>query len=359
MNTPTLAELAERIGAEVLGDGTRRVRGPASLAHAGPDEVSFLAQPRYRGLLEETRAAGVVVGPDVARDREDLTLLVCDDPNAAFTRVIQAFVPPEPEAPTGVHPTAFVEAGAVVEAGASVGPLCHVARDARVARGARLVSRVTVGPGAEVGEDTVLHPGVTIYDHVRVGARCIVHAGTVLGSDGYGFEPAPPTGWTKVPQCGTVVVEDDVELGANVTVDRARFGATRIGRGVKVDNLVHVAHNVVVGDHALLVAQVGVSGSTTVGPWAILGGKVGVAGHLDIGQGARVGGGSDVFTDVPPGTDFLGSPARERMETLRAQASARRVPKLVEEVRELTRRLAELEGSTDTQGAPGAPGDDA
>ena len=216
MNTPTLAELAERIGAELVGDGSLRVTGPASLADAGPDEVSFLAQPRYRSLLAETRAAGVVVGRDVAQDvtreREDPTFLVHDDPNAAFTRVIQAFVPDDEPPRPGVHPSAVVEPGAEVDPTAIVGPFCHLARDAKVGAGAWLVSRVTVGLGASVGVGTVLHPGVALYAHVRVGERCIVHAGTVIGSDGYGFEPAPPAGWTKVPQCGTVVVEDDVEL---------------------------------------------------------------------------------------------------------------------------------------------------
>lgn len=342
MTSIPLAELAQHIGAQLEGDGDRTVRGPASLAEAGPDEISFLAQPRYQAQLATTRAAAVVVAEDQAVERTDLAVLRHADPNAAFTAVIRAFSK-ELEAPrAGVHPSACVEDGAEVEPGATIGPLCHVAAGARVASGAWLVSRVTVGPGARVGADTVLHPGVTLYDRVEVGARCIVHAGTVIGSDGYGFEPTP-AGWVKVPQCGTVVVEDDVELGANVTIDRARFGATRLGRGVKVDNLVHIGHNVVVGDNALLVAQVGIAGSTTVGPWAILGGKVGLAGHLTIGAKARVGAASAVFTDVPSGVDFIGNPARERMETLRAQAAGRRIPKVLDELRELKARLAELE----------------
>ncbi|MDF1800290.1 MAG: UDP-3-O-(3-hydroxymyristoyl)glucosamine N-acyltransferase [Planctomycetota bacterium] len=365
MNTITLAELAASIGAEVVGDSSRSVSGPASLAEAGPDEVSFLAQPRYRSQLDSTRAAAVVVAADLEVEglREDLVLLRCEDPNAAFTRVIRAFVPAEAEPAVGVHPSAVIEAGAEVDPTASVGPLCHVAAGAKVGPRTRLVSRVSLGPHAEVGADSVLFAGVVLYERVVLGARCIVHAGSVLGSDGYGFEPSPE-GWVKVPQCGTVIVEDDVEVGANVTVDRARFGATRICRGVKIDNLVHIAHNVVVGENALLVAQVGVSGSTRVGPWAILGGKVGVAGHLDIGQGARVGGGSDVFTDVPAGTDFLGSPARERMQTLRAQASARKVPKVIEDLRglraqneALIARLETLEAAAGLTNQPsGDPG---
>lgn len=350
MTSITLAELAESLGARLEGDGSLLMTGPASLREAGPTEVSFLAQPRYASELETTRAGAVVVAEDLEVKRSDLALLVCKDPNAAFTRVIRAFTDEVPAPPAGVHPTAVVDPRAEVDPSATIGPLSSVAAGAVIGAGARLVAGVHVGTRARVGQRTVLHPGVVLYDSVRVGDDCLIHAGAVLGSDGYGFEPGAE-GWTKVPQCGTVVVEDRVELGANVTIDRARFGATRICSGVKVDNLVHVAHNVVVGENALLVAQVGVSGSTHVGPWAILGGKVGVAGHLEIGQGARVGGGSDVFTDIPPGVDFLGSPARPRMETLRAQAGSRRIPGVIRDLRQLKERIEALEERSSSAGS--------
>jgi len=350
MTSITLAELAKSLGVRLEGDGALTVTGPASLREAGPTEVSFLAQPRYASQLETTRAAAVVVAEDFEVERKDLVLLRCSDPNAAFTAVIRAFIDEAPAIPAGVHPSAVVDPSAEVDASAVIGPLCCIAAEASIGRGAHLVSGVHIGARAKVGAGSVLHPGVVLYESVSVGADCILHAGAVLGSDGYGFEPGA-AGWTKVPQCGTVIVEDRVELGANVTIDRARFGATHICSGVKVDNLVHIAHNVVVGENALLVAQVGVSGSTHIGPWAILGGKVGIAGHLDIGQGARVGGGSDVFTDVPAGVDFLGSPARARMETLRAQAGSRRIPKVIRDLRDMAERLEALEQRTNPTGA--------
>ena len=350
MTKYTLKELADLLGAQLHGDPDLEVTGPASLGEATAGEISFLAQPRYASLLAGTKATAVVVAADLGVERQDIALLRTADPNAAFTKVVQAFAPESAITATGVHPSAFVDDSAQVDPSAFVGPLCSVAAGAKIAAGARLLAQVAVGENASVGADTVVHPGVVLYHDVQVGARCLLHAGAVLGSDGFGFEPTPG-GWTKVPQCGTVVVEDDVELGANVTIDRARFGATRIGSGVKIDNLVHVAHNVIVGPNALLVAQVGVSGSTEVGPWAILGGQVGVAGHLNIGQGARVAGGSDVFTDVPPGVDFLGSPARPRMESLRAQAAARRIPKVIEEARSLRARLDELDALIHKGGA--------
>lgn len=345
MNTRTLAELAELCGAAVDGDGSRVVDGPASLSEAGSREVAFYAQERYRADLLATRAAGVLVERDLPRPREDLTLLRCADPNAAFTRIVRSFVPPERPPEPGVHPTAFVDPRAEVAADAAVGPLCVVAAGARIGERAVLVAQVHVGEGARVGAGTVLHPGVVLYAGVEVGARCLIHSGAVLGADGFGFDPPRSRGgaWEKVPQCGRVVVEDEVEIGANTTIDRARFGATRVGRGAKLDNLVHLAHNVVVGPGALLVAQVGVAGSTRIGAGAILGGQAGINGHIEIGAGARIGAQSGVFGDVPPGVDWLGHPARPRREALRAIAAAHRVPDLLERIGGLERRLAELE----------------
>jgi UDP-3-O-[3-hydroxymyristoyl] glucosamine N-acyltransferase len=341
MPSRNLSQIADLCGAVVDGDPHRVVDGPAGLAEAGPREVSFLANPRYAQQLATTRAAAVLVGRDVARPREDLTLLRCDDPNRAFTAVIQAFAPPEERPAPGIHPSAVVHPEAVVDPSAAVGPLCTLARGARVGPGAVLVASVTLGEQAAVGAGTVLHPGVVLYARVSVGARCVVHAGSVLGSDGFGFEPTRD-GWAKIPQCGTVVVEDDVEIGANCAVDRARFGATRIGRGAKLDNLVHVAHNVVVGEAALLIAQVGVAGSTRVGRRAILAGQVGVAGHLTIGDGARVGAQSGVGEDLPPGTEWFGSPARPKGDALRSHMLAGRLPELFSRLRGLERAVERL-----------------
>jgi UDP-3-O-[3-hydroxymyristoyl] glucosamine N-acyltransferase len=212
-----------------------------------------------------------------------------------------------------------------------------------VAEGAEIGARtvlhagVVIGPFARVGADCELHPHVVLYDGVVLGQRCLLHAGTVLGSDGFGFEPTRE-GWEKVPQCGTVVVGDDVEMGANCAVDRGRFGPTRIGNGVKFDNLVHIAHNVVIEDGALLIAQVGVAGSTRIGARAILAGQAGIAGHLTIGAGARVGAQTGVGQDIPPGEDHFGSPSREKGEALRIHAMLGRLSDLFARVKELERR---------------------
>jgi len=338
----TLADLARLCGAELEGDGTRVVEGPASLREAGPLHVSFFAHPRYRSELDETRAAGVLVPRGTVLQRPGPALLVCKDPSAAFTRVVGAFVEPAPPPEPGVHASAVVDPRARVHARASIGPLCRVAEGCELASGVQLVSGVHLGRGVHVGEGSVLHPGVVIYPGCVIGARCTLHAGSVIGSDGFGFEPTRE-GWQKIPQVGNAVVEDDVEIGANVTIDRGRFGATRIGRGAKIDNLVQIGHNVVVGEGVLLIAQTGIAGSTRIEARAILAGQVGVQGHVTIGAGARIGGQAGVFGDVPPGEEWTGYPARPHRDSLRSLAEVQRLPKLVERVRELERRLKSLE----------------
>jgi UDP-3-O-[3-hydroxymyristoyl] glucosamine N-acyltransferase len=344
MPTRTLSELADLCGAVLDGDGTRVVEGLASLREATPREISFYANPRYREDLEATRAAAVVVGHDVPSPRKDLALLRCKDPNRAFTAVIGAFHEGEPAPLPGVHPSAVVDPEARVDASASIGPLCWVGPGALVGERAILQAGVTIGRDASVGAESVLHCGVRVYARVAIGARCIIHSGTVLGSDGYGFEPTRE-GWAKIPQVGTVVVEDEVEIGANCAVDRGRFGATRIGRGAKLDNLVHVAHNVVIGEAALVIAQVGIAGSTRIGKRAILAGQAGIAGHVVIGDGARLGAQAGVSVDIPPGQDWIGSPAHPRGETLRSWTLMTRLPELNGRVRDLERKLARLEQS--------------
>lgn len=345
----TLTELARLCGATLDGDGARLVDGPADLGEAGPNEISFFAHPRYKEKLAATRAGAVIVALDCDVPRRDAVFLRVKDPSRAFTQVVQAFQDPVPPPVPGVHPSAVVEAGAHVAASASIGPLCHVAAGARLGERVVLHAGVSIGHDTAVGDDSVLHPGVRLYPRVTVGARCILHAGTVVGSDGFGFEPTRE-GWVKIPQVGTVVVEDDVEIGANCALDRGRFGATRIGRGAKLDNLVHVAHNVIVGESALLIAQVGIAGSATIGKRAILAGQVGVAGHTHVGDGARLGGQSGVVADIPAGQDYMGTPAHPRGDALRQWTLTARLPELNQRVRALEQKLAALERAVSAAG---------
>ncbi|MCY2958732.1 MAG: UDP-3-O-(3-hydroxymyristoyl)glucosamine N-acyltransferase [Planctomycetota bacterium] len=351
MISRTLAELATSCGAVVDGDPNLRVHGPATLADAAPGQISFLANPRYTPQLATTRASAVVVTRDCVSSRPDLALLRCDDPSRAFTAVVQSFAPPEPVPPAGVHPSAVVDPTAVVDPSASIGPNCTIGREARIGARAVLVANVYVGAHAAIGPDTVLHPAVVVYGRVTIGARGLIHGGTVLGSDGFGFEPTK-TGWAKIPQVGSVEVGDDVEMGANCAVDRGRFGPTHIGNGVKLDNLVHVAHNVYVDDGALLIAQVGIAGSTRIGKRAILAGQAGIAGHANIGDGARIGAQSGVAGIVPAGEDYFGSPARPRSEAIRSSMIVAKLPELKARIHDMSKRIAALEAAA----APSAEG---
>lgn len=344
MTTRTLSELARLCGAVVDGDPSRPIDGAANLADAGPREISFFSNPRYRAQLEGTRAGAVVVAPDIEKPRADLVFLRVPKPDAAFTAIVRAFSEEEPAPVAGVHPSAVVDPTARIARSASIGPLAWIGPGAVIGERTVVHASVSVGRATSVGDDCVLHAGVRLYARVTLGSRVVIHSGAVLGSDGFGFEPTRE-GWAKIPQVGTVVIEDDVEIGALCAIDRGRFGATRIGSGTKLDNLVHVAHNVVIGESSLVIAQVGIAGSSRLGKRVIVAGQAGIGGHVEIGDGARIGGQSGVTGDVPAGQDYLGTPAHPRADALRGWALSTRLPELAERVRELEKKLALLERS--------------
>ncbi len=350
MTYRTLQELAdlcgaslELCGAPLKGDAHARIRGAAALAEAAQDEISFYGHARYQRELAATHAGALVVPRGLAVARKDIALLRSDDANRAFECVLAAFER-LPRRPTpGVHASAIVSPSASIAPSAAIGAHCVIGDDARIGAGAALHAHVVVSHGASVGAASELFDHVVLYDGVQVGARCTIHAGAVLGSDGFGFDPVLGAQglerWSKVAHGGSVIVEDEVEIGANCAIDRGRFGATRIGRGSKLDNLVHVGHNVQIGEHVLLIAQVGVAGSTTIGRGAVLAGQTGVAPQLEIGAGARIGGGSAVFENVPAGEDWMGIWAQPKGRFLRQLAQLRRLGELEQRVKQLERAL--------------------
>jgi UDP-3-O-[3-hydroxymyristoyl] glucosamine N-acyltransferase len=334
----TLGELAEVLQARLDGDPGRVVTGVAPLESAGPDQISFLTDLRYRGAADTSRAGAFLVPRDV-RDLPAPTL-GCDAPQQALIQLLGLFHPPVPT-PAGVDRTAVVAPEARIDPSASVGPLCVVESGAVIGPGARLHALVYVGPGVEIGDDTVVYPHVSLRDGVRVGRRVIIHCGAVLGADGFGFA-FDGTAHRKIPQVGGVLIEDDVEIGANTTIDRATFGDTIVGRGTKIDNLVQIGHNVVVGEHSLLVAQVGISGSSRLGRGVVLAGQVGVADHVTIGDGVIAGARSGIGASLAAGEKVLGAPARPIGQAKRIMIAEGRLPEMLHRVRALEQKLERL-----------------
>ena len=332
----TLGELAALVGGVVRGDAERRFQAVRSLAAAGPDDLSFVTSAKYRDEARQSAAGALLVGRDEPELPHDL--LICANPSWALAEVLRRFHPPVVP-PPGVHSTAVVGAGCAIDPQASVGPHVVVGDGSRVEAGALLHAGVVVGRNCRVGAGSVLHPRVVLYDDTELGARVIVHSGAVIGADGFGY--AVHEGKiVKVPQVGRVVLEDDVEIGANTTIDRAALEETRIGAGSKLDNLVQVGHNVRLGRGCMLSGQVGLAGSATLGDGVVMGGRAGSAGHLEIGSGAQVAATGVVFQSVPAGAKVGGTPAVPLAQWRREVMLLPRLGELFRRVRRLERTAA-------------------
>jgi UDP-3-O-[3-hydroxymyristoyl] glucosamine N-acyltransferase len=335
-----LRELAALTGGELVGDGDVEIRGVAGIREAGPGEITFLANPKYAGFVAGTRAGAIIVPPGVDAPRP---LIRTANPYLAFLRVLVAFAgDPAQRHPRGVDARAAVDPGARLGRDVSIGPFCQVMAGTVIGDGTTILAGTFVGEDVVIGERCLVYPGVTIREGSRIGNRVILQPGVVVGSDGFGYAPEGGV-HHKIPQIGRVVIEDDVEVGANSCIDRATTGETRIGHGTKIDNLVQIAHNVVVGEHTVMAAQVGISGSTEMGPGVIIGGQAGLAGHIEVGERATIGAQAGVTKSVPAGTVVSGYPAREHGEARRIVAHAAMLPELFKRVKELERRMREME----------------
>ncbi len=341
MVVKSLAELALELGGTVVGDGAVLIRGVAGIREALPGDVTFLANARYESHLGETRASAVIC--DRQPREAAIPMIRVDNPYLAFQQAVRVFRPDAWRPPPGVDARAVVAPDAVLGEGVSVGPFCVIETGARVGRDAVLMAGVYVGPRASIGDGTVLHPRVVVRDECIVGARCILHPGVVVGADGFGF--AFDAGrYHKVPQVGNVVIGDDVEIGANSCIDRATTDSTRVGDGTKIDNLVQIGHNVNIGRHCIIVAQVGIAGSTRLDDYVTLGGQVGVAGHLVLGKGAMVGAQSGVSRNVREKEVVSGYPAMAHGTWKRVSILIQRLPALFQGVKDVEQRVEALEG---------------
>ncbi len=333
-------DVAAFLGGTVVGDPETAVSGIAGLTEAKPGDLSFLANPKYTAHLATTQAACVIVAeaqPDVRTAQ-----IVVANPDFAFAKLVSAYGP-KPAHPTeGIHPTAVIGERVRIGANPRIGAYAVIGDDTAIGDNAVVYPHVVVGAEAAIGNDCVLYAGTVIRERCRLGNRVVLQPGVVIGSDGFGYALVDGK-HQKIPQVGIVVIEDDVEIGSNTAIDRARFGKTRIGSGTKIDNLVQIAHNVETGSHCLLVAQVGIAGSTRLGHYVTLAGQVGVAGHLTIGDQAMAGGQSGISKNIPAKAKVRGSPAQDFKEALVSEIAVRRLGATQQTVKRLEERVAELE----------------
>ncbi|MEL6210493.1 MAG: UDP-3-O-(3-hydroxymyristoyl)glucosamine N-acyltransferase, partial [Pseudomonadota bacterium] len=334
----------------VGGDPDRVIRSIAPTSVAGPASVTFLTSPRYRDALSKSTAAAVILAEsDLVYRPASMVAIVVSNASIGFARAAQRLSPRPPQPAEGVHSSAVVEGSARLEAGVAVGPLAYVGPRAVIGARAVLHAGAQVEQGATIGPDSIVYNRAVIRHGCRIGARCIVHPGAVIGADGFGFAGGTTGGSggatidpIKIPQVGGVEIEDDVEIGANATVDRGTFADTRIGRGAKIDNLVQVGHNASIGAGAILVAQSGVAGSSVLEDGVVLGAQSGISGHLVVGARAVVYGQAGVMRDVPAGAKVAGTPAEDRTSFFRSISRLRKLDSLVERVRELERAFSAL-----------------
>ena len=336
-----LSELAEYVGGAVIGNGEVEITSVASIEDAQPGDITFIANPKYRSKLNETRASAVIVGSEIAE--VDKPLLRTANPYLAFGQILALYTH-IPYQPKGIDPHAWISPTARVGKDVTIHPFAYVGDRSVIGERVILYPGVTVAEECSIGDDSILYPHVSLYRRTVLGRGVILHAGVVVGSDGFGYAKDGRKN-KKVPQVGSVEIEDDVEIGANTTIDRGTLGKTTIRKGVKIDNLVQIAHNVVIGEDSLVVAQVGISGSTRIGSNVTLGGQVGLAGHISIGDNVMIGAQSGVPNDLPPNGIYTGSPVIPHRDYLRMAMSLPKVPEMRRTLNEIERRLAKIEGT--------------
>ena len=334
----TASQIAERVRGEVVGDGSVELTGlaPADCAKAG--DLTFAEKESYFATAEQSQASAILVAGEFGPSKKALIRVA--NPRVAMARLLPVFFPPDQYAP-GIHPSAQIASSAQIDPTAHVGPNCVVGERVRLGARSALLGGNHIGRDCHLGEDVCLFPNVVVYPKCQIGNRVAIHAGTVIGSDGYGYV-FDEGRHRKMLQVGNVIIQDDVEIGANAAIDRAALGATVIGQGTKIDNLVHVAHNVVMGRHCLVMGQSGFAGSTKLGDYCVIASQSGIAGHLKIGNQATVGAQSGVMRDVPDKGTVLGSPAGPDRQFKRQWISLQQLPEIIRRMRELEKEVAEL-----------------
>lgn len=334
-------QIAEYIQGVIEGDENATVHTFAKIEEGIPGAISFLSNPKYTHYIYDTQSSIVLVNKDFAPEKEVKTTLIrVDNAYESLAKLLNLYEMSKPKK-TGVDPLAYIAPTAKIGQNVYIAPFACVADGAEVGDNTVLHPHATVGTSAKVGSDCILYPHATVYHDCRVGNHCILHAGSVIGADGFGFAPSPE-GYEKIPQIGIVILEDNVEVGANTCIDRATMGATIIRKGVKLDNLIQIAHNVEVGSHTVMASQVGIAGSTKVGEWCMFGGQTGLAGHIKIGNKVNLGAQSGVPGSIKDGQNLIGTPPMELKGYFKSSAVFRKLPDMYHELNSLKKEIEEL-----------------
>ena len=334
-------QIAEFIQGTIVGDENATVHTFAKIEEGIPGAISFLSNPKYTPYIYDTQSSIVLVNNDFVPEKEvKATLIKVNNAYESLAKLLNLYEMSKPKK-TGIDPLAYIAPTAKIGENVYIAPFACVGDNAEIGDNTSLHPHATVGSGAKIGHDCILYPNVTVYHDCRVGNRCILHAGSVVGADGFGFAPSPE-GYEKIPQIGIVVLEDNVEIGANTCIDRATMGATIIRKGVKLDNLIQIAHNVEVGSHTVMASQVGIAGSTKVGEWCMFGGQVGVAGHIKVGNKVNMGAQSGVHSSIKDGEALIGTPPMPLKGYFKSSAVFRKLPEMYLELNSLKKEIEEL-----------------
>jgi UDP-3-O-[3-hydroxymyristoyl] glucosamine N-acyltransferase len=336
----SLTEIAKLVQGDLEGDGAINIHGVAKIEEAGTGQITFISNPKYAKYIDSTDASAVLVSQDFPKTTKPV--IRTPNPYFAFLKILKVFHPPREMIAKGIHPSALIDQSTKIGANIRISAGVVIDKNGTIGDNVTIHPGVVIGQEVEIGNDTLIYANVVVREQVRIGNRVIIHCGTVIGSDGFGFAREGQQ-YHKIPQVGTVIIEDDVEIGANCTIDRATLGATILHQGVKLDNLIQVAHNVEIGEHTVIAAQTGISGSTKIGKNVMIGGQVGFVGHIEIGDNTTIGAQSGVSKSLPSNSVYFGYPARPMMQAKREEAALRKLPDLLKKIADFEARLAKLD----------------
>jgi UDP-3-O-[3-hydroxymyristoyl] glucosamine N-acyltransferase len=337
-----IKDAADLIGGKIFGNENSLIHNVAKIEEASEGELTFLYHPAYEKYFPDTKATAIIVKSGIEKSRDDITYIEVEKPNIALHKIIMHFFNPEFKL-EGIDDTAFIDESAEIGSNTAIGKNVVVSKNCKIGNNVKIFHNTVISENVIIDDDCLIFSNVSIREDCKIGKRVIIHSGTVIGSDGFGYTPDENGIYNKIPQIGNVVLEDDVEIGSNVSIDRAALGSTTIKKNAKIDNLVQIAHNVTIGENTVISAQTGVSGSTKVGNNSILAGQVGLVGHIEIGDKVIVGAQAGVSKSLTkPGT-YSGSPAQELKDRLRLEAQVRNLPKYAQRIKELEKKIGELE----------------